>query len=334
MSRTRVVVLYNEPVLPVGHADAESEHEILSTVAFVEECLRDTCFEIRRLPVDANPASLFAGLKELQPDVVFNLYEGTALAGETEAYVAAALEWLRIPFTGSPSIAIALSRAKHTAKTLLQGAGLPTPAFCLVDGGAVPPNELRWPVIVKLATEHASVGLDQSSVVTDQQALDRRVQLLRQSYGLPVLVEEYVEGREFNVALIENPDLLVLPLAEIEFTHETREHWPIVTYTAKWHEQSYEYQRTMPRCPARVDPALCHRLEVMSQKAFRLLGCRDYARIDFRVSPGGLPTILEVNPNPDYHPSSGLTRTLEAAGLCHAKFTVELVESALARRIG
>src|SRR5262245_5248974 len=237
MSAARVVILHNKPVLSSDHPDAESEHEILSTVAFVENVLKGAGFDVERLGADGSPGPLFDGLQRLRPDVVFNLYEGTATAGETEALVASALEWLGIPFTGSPSTAITISRQKHIAKTLLFGAGLPTPRFRLVTGSVPGELALGWPVIVKLATEHASVGIDQSSVVTDRPELERRVARLWERYQLPILVEEYVAGREFNVALIENPELRVLPLAEIEFTHDAHsagEQWPIVTYIAKW----------------------------------------------------------------------------------------------------
>jgi D-alanine-D-alanine ligase len=334
MSAVRVVILYNEPVLPLDHPDAESEHEVLSTVAFVEQTLLNAEFQVSRLGLGENPNTLFAGLHRQKADVVFNLYEGTAVAGHTEAYVAAALEWLKVPFTGSSSLAISLSRSKHLAKTLLEGAGLPTPRFYLVDGmdGQLPTKrDLQWPLIVKLATEHASVGLDQDSVVTNQEALLRRVAYLRRSYSLPVLVEEYVEGREFNVALIENPDLQVLPLAEIGFANNRPEQWPIVTYIAKWKTESREYQDTMPRCPAEVDPCIKVRLESLARQAYRLLECRDYARIDFRVPASGMPSVLEVNPNPDYNPAAGLPQTMAAAGLSHVQFTVDLVRAALAR---
>src|SRR5690348_8192762 len=114
-SSPRVLILYNQPVLPADHPDAESEHEILFTVGEVERVLSEAGYEVVRLGVERDPAVLIAGLRRHQPDVVFNLFEGLADFGNTETHVAGILEWLGIPFTGSPGSALALARKKHLA---------------------------------------------------------------------------------------------------------------------------------------------------------------------------------------------------------------------------
>src|SRR5580704_4106259 len=126
---TRVVILYNEPVLAPTHPDAESEHEILYTVQTVRKALRAAGFEVDELGASHDPAALTAALQSQRPDVVFNLFEGTADHGGSEEVVAGLLEWLDIPFTGSPARSLCVARTKHVAKTLLQGAGLPTADF-------------------------------------------------------------------------------------------------------------------------------------------------------------------------------------------------------------
>jgi D-alanine-D-alanine ligase len=333
-SAARVLILYNEPVLPADHPDADSEHEILYTVGEVEQALAGAGYRVSRLGVGRDPTPLLAGLRERQPDVVFNLFEGLGDFASAEAHVAGLLEWLGVPFTGSPHQALCLARAKHMTKHLLQGAGLPTANFFVVEDLPVPECPLEWPVIVKPATQDASVGLDQGSVVTDQHRLNDRVALLLEAYGPPVLVEQFIPGREFNVALIEAPDLRVLPVSEILFVGKDPGCWPIVTYDAKWKPGTRDYEATPPTYGARVTPRLQERLATLAAEAFRLLGCRDYARVDFRVRPTGKPYILEVNPNPDFSPTAGLAGGLESAGLTHAQFTVELVQRALARGQG
>jgi D-alanine-D-alanine ligase len=327
----RVLILYNEPVLSLSHPDADSEHEILFTVEAVERALTEAGHEVGRLGVARDPAVLLDGLRQARPDVVFNLFEGLADFGNTEAHVAGLLEWLGVPFTGSPYQTLALARSKHVTKHLLQGAGLPTPAFFVVEELPVPDCPIDWPVIVKPATQDASVGLDQGSVVTDQHRLAERVAHLLDAYGPPVLVEQFIRGREFNLGLIEAPDLRVLPPSEILFTDTDPGYWPIVTYDAKWKPGTRDYEATPPRYPAHVAPRLRERLETLAVQAFRLLGCRDYARVDFRVRPNGKPYILEVNPNPDFSPTAGLAGGLESAGLTHTQFTCELVQRALTR---
>jgi D-alanine-D-alanine ligase len=336
MHSARVLILYNEPVLPLHHPDAESEHEVLGTVEFVGRTLEEAGFQVSRLGISHDPEGLLAGLRSQRPDVVFNLFEGTADDGNTEGYVAGLLEWLDIPFTGCPFQTLSLAKAKHLTKTLLQGAGLPTPQFFAVQELPVPPCALEWPVIVKPATQDASVGLDQGSVVTDPQRLEERVAYLLRTYGSPVLVEEFIPGRELNVGLIEAPDLRALPISEVLFVNKEPGYWPIVTYDAKWKPGSRDYEATPPRYPADVSSRLAEKLSALACRAFRLLGCRDYARVDFRVRPPGKPYILEINPNPDFSPTAGLAGGLGSAGITHAQFTVDLVQGALARatRVG
>jgi D-alanine-D-alanine ligase len=331
MPATRVLILYNEPVLPAGHPDFESEHEILHTVDVVAATLHEAGYRVTRLGANTDPAALVLGLREHRPDVVFNLFEGTADHGHTEAYVAGLLDWLGLPFTGCPAHTLCLARSKPLTKHLFQGAGLPTPRFFVVDDGVVPECGLKWPVIVKPATQDASVGLDQGSVVTDQERLRERVAHLLRTYGPPVLVEEFIRGRELNVGLIEAPDLRVLPISEVLFVDDDPAYWPIVTYDAKWKPGSRDYEATPARYPAEVQPDLAARLAALAQQAFRLLGCRDYARVDFRVPRSGEPYLLEVNPNPDFNPTAGLAGGLGSAGLTHGQFTVDLVRHALAR---
>jgi D-alanine-D-alanine ligase len=325
-----VLVLYNQPVLPLDHPDAASEHEVIEAANVVCGHLTAAGFKASRLGVERDPHALLSGLQEQRPDVVFNLFEGLADHLETETAAAGLLEWLGIPYTGCPIQSLTIARNKVMTKCLLQGAGLPTPAFFVVDELPVPPCDLEWPVIVKPANQDASVGLDQGSVVTDQERLEARVAHLLETYGPPVLVEQFICGRELNVALIEAPDLRVLPPSEILFAKNDPDFWPIVTYDAKWKPGSRDCEATPPKCPADVTPRLAARLGDLAKRAYRLLGCRDYARVDFRVR-NGKPYILELNPNPCYVPSGGFIRSLQSAGITHAQFTVALAQAAAAR---
>jgi D-alanine-D-alanine ligase len=186
-------------------------------------------------------------------------------------------------------------------------------------------------VIIKPAQEDASVGLDQGSVVVDMPALNDRVSSMLKTYGPPVLVEEFIDGRELNVSMIEAPKLRILPVSEVLFVRDGPGFWPIVTYDAKWRPGSRDYEATPPQYPADVEPNLAKTLGKIARRAFRLLGCRDYARCDFRVRPSGEPYLLEVNPNPDFNDLAGLAGSLKSAGLTHAEFTNNLVKMALLR---
>jgi len=331
MRPTRVLVLYNEPVLPLGHPDFESEQQVIFTVEVVSKNLEQAGYAVRHLGVSTDPQVLLDGLRDLRPDVIFNLFEGLPDQGTTEAFVAGLLEWSGVPFTGSPFATLSLARCKHLCKFLFQGVGLPTPEFFVVDEAPVPECRLQWPVIVKPAQEDASVGLDQGSVVTDQSALNDRVEFLLKNYGPPILVEEFIPGRELNVSVIEAPELRTLPVSEVLFVENGPDYWPIVTYDAKWRPGSRDYEATPPKYPANVEPKLSERLGKIARKAYHLLGCRDYARCDFRVRPTGQPYLLEVNPNPDFCDLAGLAGSLNTCGLSHTQFTVDLIQTALLR---
>ncbi len=245
--------------------------------------------------------------------MVFNLFEGNLENTATESYVAGLLEWKGIPFTGSPMHTLSLARAKHLTKPLLRGAGLPTADFMVVNELPVPACNLEWPVIVKPAQQDASVGLDQESVCTNQLQLDQRAQYILETYGPPVLVEEFIHGREFNVALVELPELQALPPAEIVFPADRPGFWPILTYDGKWKPGTDDYEITPPRYPADISPRMADRLGTIAKQAYRLLGCKDYARVDFRMKANGKPFILEVNPNPEISESAGFAGCLGSA---------------------
>jgi D-alanine-D-alanine ligase len=168
-------------------------------------------------------------------------------------------------------------------------------------------------------------------VVCSEQQLHQRVAYLLETYGPPVLVEEYIAGRELNVALWEMDGELRFQVGEILFQDRGPGIWPIVTYASKWHSGSDEDTRTPPKYPADLLPELHQRLGDIARQAFRLIGCRDYARVDFRLRPPDAPFILEVNPNPAINAEDGFANCLRVAGIGHADFLIQLTRAALTR---
>ncbi|OWK39155.1 D-alanine--D-alanine ligase family protein [Fimbriiglobus ruber] len=338
MAPPRVLVLFNEPVLAADHPDADAEHDVIHSVNIVTGFLEKAGLPVTRLGVSTDPTPLVARLKNDPPDVVFNLFEGTADHGNTEAFVAGIMEWLAVPFTGSPAQAMTLARNKLLAKHLFIGAGIETPAFFAVEAGeACPANTLGWPVIVKPAREDASVGIDQGAVVTTDADLRDRVEYILARYGGPVLVEQFIVGREMHVTLVEldaaAPAPTALPFSEILFQKGEDDHtdlWPIYSYDAKWRTDSSEYHRTPVDVPVVLPEDVTGRLVRAAQKTYRLLGCRDYARVDARVTDEGKVYILEANPNPSIT-SIMLRYGLEAIGWTHDAFVAHVAKYAAAR---
>jgi len=184
-------------------------------------------------------------------------------------------------------------------------------------------------LIVKPRFEDASLGITGDSIVATEKALHKRIRYIHQTYRQDALVEEFIVGREFNVAIIGNSQPEVLPISEIRFDPALPH--PIVSYNGKWLEESAEFCGTRPVCPA----SLRFREEVMIKdvalRAFKILECRDYARIDIRFRDG-VPYILEVNANPDIAPDAGLARAARAAGLNYTQFIARMINLVLSRK--
>ncbi len=327
-----ILVLYNEPVLPRDHPDAESERDILETLEDVVKVLVAAGFAVRQLGINLDPQPLLDAVKQNRPDAVFNLFEGVPTRPGTEVSAAALLEWLGLAFTGCPSYALALGRDKVRSKHLLTAAGIPTARYCLADRDPVPEWAGNWPAIVKPVFEDASVGIDQGSVVTDQAQLAARVRYVFDTFGPPALVEEFVAGREFHINVVEDNDgtLMVLPFAEIEFREGPHGRWPVYTYTAKWDENSAEYKDCPLIAPVELPPKPTARLRDLAARTFRLFECRDFARVDVRMTAAGDFFVLELNPNP-YLISLALVKGLEAIGRTHEGLVVEMALAAVAR---
>lgn len=314
MIRPRVAVLYNDPVLPRDHPDHESEVGVVAAARSVRDALKTHGFRPFLLAAKAPAQRLVNRLVKTHPDLVFNLIEGFAGHSGGEAHVTSLLELMRVPYTGCPPEAQALGRHKAMTKRLLAGSGLPTARFWSVEKGDPLPID-PWPgtVFVKPESEDASLGISQDSVVSSPDDLARRVDQVLADHGPRVLIESYLPGPEFNIGVLALPNPVALPAAEIVYI-PAEGRWPILTYEAKWHVGSRADLASLPRCPAEIDGALADELGKLAVSAFRACGCRDYARVDFRLDAAGAPMILEVNPNPDLDPSAGLARAIQASG--------------------
>ncbi len=339
MASPRVLVIYNEPILPADHRDSASELDVIESTGVVVKFLQSAGFSIRQLGFSFDPRPLLDELRDHPPDVVFNMFEGLATQTATEISVVGLLEWLNVPFTGSPSSAIALGRDKIRTQLLLRGGGLNVANSQVIDRLPIAAWPHAWPAIVKPACQDCSVGIDQESVVTNQPDLECRVASTLERYGAPVLVEEFIFGRELHANIIEEPgegdaepNLVCVPLCEIRFAEKRggQGYWPIYSYEAKWNTLSDEFKNTPLNTVVEVSPAWWERICRDSLHAYKLTGLRDCGRIDLRVTEDGRPFVLEVNPNPYLH-GEGIIDGLKAIGRSHSKFIENMVWLALAR---
>lgn len=335
----KILVLYNEPFLPKDHKDRDSEEGVLWTVTAISEALEQRGHSVSKLGLGQTLAPLISLANcSSRPDVVFNLCEGLRGTGEGEPKIAAVLELLDLPFTGSSSDALSLTRNKARTKWLLRGAGVETAPFTYISSGeAIPRDHLLnalsgGPLIVKPALEDASIGISRDSVVTTAERLSEQIDRVRQQYG-DTLVERFIDGREINVSVYAvEKTARVLPFSEIHFATNDAFPWAIVSYEAKWHSKTVDYQSTPAKCPTEVEPELAARLQRVALDTFRLTQCRDYARVDTRVAADGSVYVLEINANPDISPTSGYADALDVAGIAYAEFADRLIKAAYSRR--
>jgi D-alanine-D-alanine ligase len=315
-----VVVIYN-PVeiggdaLVRGLVDAASEaHDTINALGHRASLLR----------VDQGVRPFVDALDALRPDIVFNLCEGYRESSAGEIYIAGLLELLGIPYTGSGPMALGLALDKPLSKELFNARGIPTPRFAAFRDvpRALPP--LRFPLMLKLASEDASLGIAAENVVSDENAAIRRLRQLLDEYRAPVLVEEFIDGREFTVPLLDGEPLLV---EEIELNVEPR----IVGFRAKWEADSAEYRGTTPIFNPAISSQQREAMMTLAVRVWDAIGLRDYGRVDFRMDDGGRLYVLEANPNPDISAGSGYRRSLDVAKIDYQDFLARLLENAFAR---
>lgn len=330
MSRGLVVIAHNALADPRRAGPAAVPHLIHEEIPIIEEVLRAAGWEPLAIPVDADILGALGTFAARRPRAIINLCDDLLGRSDHEMHFAAALELLAIPYTGAPPLALGLCRDKVMTKLILRGHGIPTAPFVLVEAPDTPLEGLNFPVIAKPATEDGSLGITDASVAGDEGAARSAIKAVLDVYG-PVLVEEFIEGRELNVPLLGNAPARVLPVSEIDFAGLAPGMPHICGYEAKWEQADERFAGTAGVCPAELGEQIQDRIERWSALAFRSLGLRDYARIDWRLSPTRGLMVLEANPNPDISPGSGLLRSVRAAGMDYFEFIGRLIEETLAR---
>lgn len=336
-SRPRIVVIFNRDF---EGAEADPENKAREDVKDVAEdvlrILNAGGCEASGLGVTNDVGAALATLTQTNPDAVFNLCESIHGDNRFESLMPSLMDLADIPFTGSCSFGLSLALRKEKVKDILRGRNIPVARGCLISAAAECARlSLTFPVIVKPAREDASVGICSASVVRDQDALEKRVAYVLENYRQPALVEEYIEGREIYVSVLERvgQEPQVFPFFEIDFSDMPDDRPKIVSFEGKWIEDSIEYKGTRPvRCEGLSDE-MRSLIAQTALEAFRAVGLRDYARMDIRLSSDGVPYVIDVNPNCDLSDlAGGYSRAAKAAGLSYRELILRIVGLALARR--
>jgi D-alanine-D-alanine ligase len=271
-------------------------------------------------------------LRSHPPDVIFNLVECFQEDPRKEAMVAGLYDLYGVPYTGAPPFSLALCQRKGHTKQILLSNGVRTPRFHLLFKPKLRGRHgLHYPLIVKPAREDASTGIDKTSVVHDQSQLLEQIGHAFENFSHPILVEEFIEGRELHVAVLGNDPPRVLPILEYDFSMLPPEYPRIISYTAKWEPLKEEFHRVRTICPAKLPKRIEARVREKALAAYRLTNCRDYARIDMRLSKDNHLYVLEVNPNPDLTEGVSFMESAEKDGLSFSQTLKMIVEMAMRR---
>ncbi|AKU91101.1 D-alanine--D-alanine ligase family protein [Vulgatibacter incomptus] len=307
-----------------GQSDSEAEYDSPKTLQAIREAIASYGHEVVDLEATSELPTILASS---QVDVVFNIAEG--LKGRNrESQVPALLELLDIPYTGSDPAALSITLDKGLAKRMVRTHGILTPQYFLMQTGKEKlPRDLRWPLMVKPVAEGSSKGVISKSVCDTEAELREVARELAAKYRQHVLVEEYILGREFTVGLLGERRPRALPPMEIVFLDKSMKN-PIYSFEMK---QDWD-ARIRYDTPAQVDDKTRRKLEECARDAFVALGCRDVARIDFRMDDHGRIYFLECNPLPGLTPGwSDLVLISQAAGMDYRTLIGEILSGAIRR---
>lgn len=330
LKELRIVVLHNQDFLHASpdNVSLASRADVVQVAQEVALALAARGHFVQVQGIDTSDLpNLLQQFQSDPPDLVFNLCESLGEDDRHEALVPALLDLLGIAYTGSDSLALGLALRKERTRDILRSAGIQVPAAVVLPATSQFPEQdlfhlrsqqLAYPLIVKPTRENASVGIHQDSVVYTDENLLQKVNTLRALYQQPILVEEYILGREINVSFLENHGMQILPLHEIDFSSLPKEFPHIVSYDGKWNKDSLEYKHTMPQPISDLPQEQCHRIQEIARAAFAALEIHDYGRCDLRLDTQGQVYLIDVNPNCDLARDAGF-----AKAATHAMLTYE-----------
>ena len=322
----KVVILHDV----VADNAREDELDVLVEAAAVSKALTTLGHEPHSIGFSLDLPVVMEAIRKINPDFIFNLVESVAGQGNLIHLAPALLDYLHIPYSGSPTEALYLTSNKLIAKRLLKGHSIPTPAWTTTEDSHAVEALDGSSFIIKSVWEHASIGLDDNSTLVPEstESLRKAIERAQQQWHREFFAERYVDGREFNISVLSGPEgPEVLPHAEIRFIDYPAEKKKIVDYRAKWDEASFEYHHTQ-RCFdfSPEDQPLFEKLSSLSRKCWQVFGLRGYARVDFRVDKEGNSWVLEINANPCISPDSGFVAAAARAGIDYTEFIARILK--------
>ena len=286
------------------------------------------------VPIEADENS-FIKLRKARPDLVFNISE-RLFGPSRESHIPSLCEMLELPYTGSDPLTLGICLHKSRAKEILTYHGIPNPGFLVVESLTDIRNSLHFPVIVNPLFEGSSKGICDISVVNNMHDLCCRIQDISLWYDQAAIVEQFVSGREFTVGILGNhPRFEVLPIIEIDHGQLPRGANPIYSYEAKWIWDRPSDPLKIFSCPADISNDMAYGIVELAKRTCRILGIRDWCRLDIRLDESNTLNVLEINPLPGILPdpeeNSCLPKAARAAGYTYSGLIHKVVDESLIR---
>lgn len=330
--KLKITVLVDASSVPADDPQFESPQDKTQTEYHVIQALRSIGYDVSVVAAINDMRALVEKLTESKAELVFNLTEEFNGDRRLDQGIAGLLELLALPYTGSGPAALMLCRDKRLCKELLNLHKIRVPGFLSVPVGKAVhvPKSIHWPLVVKPAFEDSSEGISNASVVRDSNALTARAKFVHDRWGQAAIAEEYIEGRELYVTVLDNKQLTVLPIRECSFDSATEGGPLMATYRVKWNRQFREKWNVRFGF-AELDEKTFNDINRTCKKVYRALHLRDYGRIDLRLTPNNRIVVLEANPNPDLAYGEEVAEAAEKAGIGYNNFIERIVRNALLR---
>lgn len=310
--------------------DKYAEFDDISTIKAIQKAIEEK-YKTVLLEADTN---FVEKLKKTKPDFVFNIAEG--INGESrESHIPAILEMFGIPYSGSGVLTQAITLDKNKTKELLEYYKIPTPKFQLIENEKFELKNMRFPIIVKPNSEGSSKGITNKSLVFNKKDLIHQVKYVLKTYKEPVIIEEFLDGREFTVSIIGNNNPKVLPIVEVTFDYLPKNIHKFDSYEVKWIYDNPNSPVDPIVCPAKISESLKRKIETNCLRAYNKLNCVDFCRMDVRLDKNEEPNILEINALPGLIPdpkeNSRFPRACFTAGMSYNEIILTILKEGMNR---
>ena len=333
---TRVLMVFDLPyaVKPDYDYAEEFTNTDGNTENDVYKALLESGYEVHRLSLFDDVRPLLDAVRDVAPDVIFNLCDTYRNVTQWDKNIAAMIELLGVPCTGASSAALFLCNDKALCKKILRFHRVRVARFQTFYRGHKVwlPKTLKLPCIIKPLTEEASRGISQASIVDDEASFLARIKMIHERMNLDAIAEEYIEGRELYVSIIGDRALRILPPREMTFGQMAEDEPRIATYKAKWDDGYRKRWGIKNHFAKAVDPERQKHIDDVCRRAYRALNIRSYARFDLRVTAAGNVYVIEPNANPNLAKDDELAQSALKAGISYPSLIRKVVNQALRRK--